>query len=220
MVKKKRPLKTGRIFLNFFKLINYRFFLKKKKKNLKFAYMINNLQPQEVEILNEFQTRLQQCKKTKELLVLSPRAYIDKRIDEIIASKNVKTEEFQYFQDSNESKEKDNSMQHGSSFHHNEPLYTKPNKSRLVVTSIKTFESNRKLLSEEQNKENKVDNSREYRGNYNPTQEKNVKTASLKKKKEKETSCENKKPQMTNEKQQLPLNLGKKGEVKKICNKK
>ena len=187
---------------------------------------MNNLQPQEVEILNEFQTRLLQCKKTKELLVLSPRAYIDKRIDEIIASKHLKTEDLQYTQDPNESREKDNSMQIGSSFHNTEPLYTKPNKSRLVVTSIKTFESNRKLLSEEQNKENKIenkdDNFRDLRDNFSSTKEKpNVKVESLKKKKEKETSCENKKICINNEKQQQqPLNLGKKGEVKKICNKK
>lgn len=186
---------------------------------------MNNLQPQEVEILNEFQTRLLQCKKTKELLVLSPRAYIDKRIDEIIASKNVKTEDFQYTQDpANESREKDNSMQNGSFFHNTEPLYTKPNKSRLVVTSIKTFESNRKLLSEEHNKENKrenkIDNFQELRNNFSSTKEKsNAKAESLKKKKEKEASCENKKICINNEKQQ-PLNLGKKGEVKKICNKK
>ena len=187
---------------------------------------MNNLQPQEVEILNEFQTRLLQCKKTKELLVLSPRAYIDKRIDEIIASKHVKTEDFQYTQDPNESRDKDNSMQVGSSFHNTEPLYTKPNKSRLVVTSIKTFESNRKLFSEEQNKENKienkVDNSRDMRNNFSSNKEKtNAKAESLKKKKEKDASCENQKSCINNEKQQQqPLSLGKKGEVKKICNKK
>jgi len=178
---------------------------------------MQNLQPQEVEILNEFQSRLLQCKKTKELLVLSPRAYIDKRIGEILASQPMETEDFQFSQNFNESKERDNSIRIQGSLHIDEPLYTKPNKNRLVVTSIKAFESNRKMLMEEQNKENK-DNNKAPNNSIPKEKSNSSKAESFKKKKE--SSCENNKKTNINNMEKQPVNLGKKGEVKKICNKK
>lgn len=127
---------------------------------------MENLKPQEIEILNEFQSRLIQSKKTKELLQLSPTAYIDKRIGEIIASQtnqsgqlqisddlNNKTKSFEV-QNNFDDKNKINEVKNQDSFYDG-PIFKSTQKNRLIVPSIKSFETNKNLKFDECNKENK-----------------------------------------------------------------
>ena len=112
---------------------------------------MQNLQPAEREILSDFQSRLLQSKKTKELLLLSPKAYIDKRIVEIISSQTNKAEDFKISDYTSNNDEKDASFNDFA-------FLKKTAKNRLIVPSIRAYESNRKsgLGLEETNKENKL----------------------------------------------------------------
>ncbi len=160
---------------------------------------MQNLEPSELEILNDFQSRLLQSKKTKELLLLSPKAYIDKRIVEIISLQTNKTDNYKLFDSISNNDENDENSYDFSK---------KTMKNRLIVPSIKTFESNRKLRLDEANKENKLLN--------NPTNyhDKPQKKPSNPKEKKKEISLETRKTK------EIKGNSTKKVEIKKNCDKK
>lgn len=107
---------------------------------------MQNLNPQEINILQDFYSRLNQCKENQELMSLSPKTFIDKKISERITNK-IDDKEPQKFNEITETGE--------DSFHFKEPQ--KANKNRLIVPKLKvleeTFKSEKENFSNENLKE-------------------------------------------------------------------
>lgn len=110
---------------------------------------MQNLNPQEINILQDFYSRLNQCKDNQELMSLSPKAFIDKKISERIIKKI----------DEKEPQRSNETIETGEdSFHFKEPQ--KNNKNRLIVPKLKVLEETLKSEKENFSKENIKENEK------------------------------------------------------------
>ena len=170
---------------------------------------MQTLQPEEVEILTDFRSRLEQSKKTKEFMILSPKAYIEKRITEIISDK-IPLQNSSFIDKKQEISQEDREKSEKS------VEISKTKRNRLIVPSIKAFENNRNLRIE----------SIETDYNENIFHTQNHKDPIINKEnqavsKKNDVSKEKKKRELSVEAKNAKKNLiNKREEVKKVCNKK